>query len=78
MEARWHNVPVFCPKCSKSAWILKIKFMANGDILVEALCVPCGEEVEMNSNIQKIMAACVELDILRPMEDDLRKGESNE
>jgi len=77
MEMRKHPVPLLCPNCSRKATILRLFFVASGDIIVEGLCAPCGKDLELQSSFQFIMAKCVELDVLMPYEDDLR-GEDEE
>ena len=69
----WHKLAFNCNHCDKQITILRISACANGEILIEGICVQCGINLGFKTDIQKILTTCVQADILCPIEEQLEE-----
>jgi len=60
---KWHKLEVGCPRCHKSAAITKLYFAADGDVLIESLCIGCKVHLNNVTSFQKEVARCHSLDL---------------
>jgi endogenous inhibitor of DNA gyrase (YacG/DUF329 family) len=70
-QVRWHKLSFACPTCGKQALLLEVDAAADGEISIGALCPTCGKTLEFKTDIQKIIATCVQADVLCPLEEDM-------
>ena len=68
MTIRWHKLGLKCPNCSGLFTVLNICCAADGAVMVEGLCVHCGDCLSYETTIAKLVSFATELDTLEEKE----------
>lgn len=59
----WHKIGLQCPKCKGTFTILTIGVAADGEILVEGLCVSCSIGLEWKFSMAKLICGAYASDL---------------
>lgn len=78
MNVQSHRLVFNCSQCDKPVVIINVKVNRLGQILVEALCAPCGTELEYVTDFLKVIVKCAEFDFLNPYDRALDGKEDDE
>jgi len=63
MELCWHKLILLCPDCKQEPLITDLSASADGEVLVEMVCVKCGTALTMRTTGTRLATQALYSDI---------------